>query len=77
MLPVAATSPGDGVAQRGLAHAVAAHDAQHAVVQRQAHALQRVGAAVVDVQAFDDQHRALAGWFGLVGEPGHQCLLPM
>jgi hypothetical protein len=49
---------GDRVAQRGLAHAVAADDAQHAVVERQAHALQRVGAAVVDVQALDHQQRA-------------------
>ena len=50
--------PGDRVAQRGLAHAVAADDAEHAALQREAHALQRVRAAVVDVEAFDDQNGA-------------------
>ena len=57
-LPLRRHQAGDGVAQRGLAHAVAADDAEHAALEREAHALQRVGAAVVDVEALDDQHRA-------------------
>ncbi len=47
---------GDRVAQRRLAHAVAADDAEHAVFDHQTHALQRVGAAVIDVQALDREH---------------------
>src|SRR5207237_7578161 len=39
--------PGDGVAQRRLAHAVAADDGQDPLGEPERHALQRVGAAVV------------------------------
>ena len=71
----------DGIAQRGLAHAVAAHDAQHAVFNSQADALQGVGAAVVNVQPFDGQGRGFGGSFVFAAlrlvTPGHQCLLPM
>ena len=49
---------GDGVAQRGLAHAVAPDDGEHAALDREGHALQRVRAAVVDVEAIDHQDRA-------------------
>ncbi len=70
---------GDGVAERRLAHAVAADDAEHAAFEREADALERMGAAVVHVEALDHQHRAGVG--GVVAlaaaEPGHQCLLPM
>jgi hypothetical protein len=71
--------PGDGIAQRGLAHAVAADDAEHAMLDGQLHTLQRMRSAVVHVQAFDDQDRALGsvGRFATASEPGHQCLLPM
>jgi hypothetical protein len=63
---------GDGVAQGALAHAVAAHQAQHAAFQREAHALQRMGAAVVDVQFAHFQHGG-----GAIGRRLHQCLPPM
>jgi len=45
--------PGQGVAQRRLAHAVAADDGKDAVIERQRHALQSMGAAVVDIQVPD------------------------
>ncbi len=45
---------------------------------REAHALQRMGATVVDVEAFDDEDRASALCFiPIAREPSHQCLLPM
>ena len=71
--------PGDRVAQRRLAHAVAADDAEHAALEREAHALQRMGAAVVDVEALDHQRRAARLRLAVRdrAEPGHQCLLPM
>jgi hypothetical protein len=71
--------PGDRVAQRGLAHAVAADDAEHAAFDREAHTLQRVGMSVVDVQSFDDQHRPARGRrVGAITRPqGHQCRPPM
>ena len=47
---------GDGIAQGGLAHAVAPDDGQHAPLQREAHALQRMRAAVVDVESVDGEH---------------------
>ena len=46
----------DRVAERGLAHAVSAHHGKHAPLQRQRHLLQRVRAAVVDVQLLDREH---------------------
>ena len=49
---------GDRVAQRGLAHAVAADDGEHAASSVKRHALQRMGAAVVDVEVLDREHRA-------------------
>ena len=45
------TRPGDRVAERGLAHAVAADHGEHAVLERERHVLQRVRVAVVDVEA--------------------------
>jgi hypothetical protein len=73
---------GDGVAQRGLAHAVAPDDAEHAALQREAHSLQRMGAAVEDVERLDAQRRrgrAVRCVAFAVGaaKPGHQCRLPM
>ena len=69
---------GDRVAQRRLAHSVAADDAEHAVLQRQVDRLQRVSAAVVHIEAFDDEHRPACGRFlAIAPEPGHQSLLPM
>jgi hypothetical protein len=52
-LPEAAHEPGHGVAERRLAHAVAADDGQDATVQRERHALQRMRTAVIDVQVLD------------------------
>jgi hypothetical protein len=68
-----AHQPGDGVAQRGLAHAVAADDGQHAVLDRECHALQRVRAPVVDVEALDPQDRAahLGHAVVIALQPGH------
>ena len=45
----------DRFAQRGLAHAVAADEREDAVLELQVDALQRVAAAVIDVEAFDLQ----------------------
>jgi hypothetical protein len=70
---------GDRVAQRRLAHAIAADHGQHAAVEGQRHVLQRVGAAVMDVQAVDLQHRACRRLaLGPVArEPLHWCFPPM
>ena len=46
---------GDGVAQRRLAHAVAADDRQNAALERQRHALKRVRFAVIDLQVLNLQ----------------------
>jgi hypothetical protein len=43
----------DRLAQRGLAHAVAADDGEHAALQGEVDALERVRVAVVDVEAAD------------------------
>ncbi len=55
-----AITPDDRVAQRRLAHAVAADDRQHAALQRQRHALQRVRLAVIDLQVLHLQDRLAA-----------------
>ncbi len=47
----------DRLAQRRLAHAVAADDRQHARSQGQIDALQGVGAAIVDIEAAHFEHR--------------------
>src|SRR5688572_22753259 len=49
--------PCDGVAQRGLAHAVSANDCDDAFLEGERNALQRVRAAVEDVEVlnFEDQ----------------------
>ena len=47
----------DGLAQRGLAHAVAADHREHAGVQRQVDALQGMRMAVIDVEAPDFEGR--------------------
>ena len=52
---------GDGVAQRRLAHAVAADHGQHAAIERQRHALQHVGAAEMNVEIVDLEDRPRAG----------------
>ena len=51
-----AREPHDGLAQGRLAHAVAPDDRQHAVIQRQIDALQRMRATIVDVEALDPKH---------------------
>ena len=52
--------------------------AVHAALEREADALQRMGAAVVDVEALDDEQRALSRRASRSRrEPGHQCLPPM
>ena len=51
-----AHQPHDGFAQRGLAHAVAAHHRQGTLPEREVDALQRVRATVEDVEAPDLQH---------------------
>ena len=51
---------GNRVAQRRLAHAVAADDGEHARIKRQRDALQRMRVAIVDVEA-DDLERGHAG----------------
>ena len=56
-----AHQPHDGVAQRGLAHAVAADDGERALSQRQVDPLQRVRTAVQDVEVLDLQHGRAAG----------------
>src|SRR5512138_833261 len=43
----------DGLAERRLAHAVAADDGEHAGIEREVDALQRMRMAVVDVEAPD------------------------
>ena len=43
----------DGLAQRGLAHAVAADHREHAAVEREVDALQRMRMPVIDVEALD------------------------
>jgi hypothetical protein len=78
MLPLDGTRPVNGVAQRRLAHAVAADDAEHAARELEAHPLQRMGVAVVDVETFDHQHRPARRRCLVLGTgPGHQCLPPM
>jgi hypothetical protein len=62
---------GDRVAERGLAHAVAADDGEHAVIEREGDALQRVRAAVVDVEASDLEDRSRAALRAVAREPGH------
>ena len=52
-----AHQPHDRLAERRLAHAVAADDGKHAGVERQVDALQRVRAAVIDVEASDLEDR--------------------
>ena len=52
--------PGDGVAERRLAHAVAADDRQHAGRQGEVNALNGVALAIIDVQVADAQDGALA-----------------
>src|SRR5579859_8200149 len=47
----------NGVAQRRLAHAVAADDREHAAIEVQRDALDRVAFAVIDVQTVDLQRR--------------------
>ena len=47
----------DGLAQRGLAHAVAADDREDAGMDRELDALQRVGMAVIDIEAANLQQR--------------------
>src|SRR5215469_14666175 len=49
--------PGDRVAQRRLAHAVAADDREHAALEHEVDALQHMRVAVVDVEMPDLQHR--------------------
>ena len=47
----------DGLAQRGLAHAVAADDRENPGMDRELDALQRMGMAVIDIQAANLQQR--------------------
>ena len=49
--------PHDRLAQGGLAHAVAADHRQHTLIEGQVDALQRVGVAVIDVEAGDLENR--------------------
>ena len=49
--------PHDRVAERGLAHAVAADDGEHALIERERYALQRMGVAVVDLQVSHRERR--------------------
>ena len=59
MLPERADfQAGNGVAQRALAHAVAADDRKHAVVERHGYALNGVALAVIDLQVLDLQRGA-------------------
>jgi hypothetical protein len=67
--PLPGDEPGDRIAERGLAHAVAAHDREHAALERERHRLQRVRAAVVDVEVLDREQRGASG--------GHQWRCPM
>ena len=63
----------DRVAQRGLAHAVAADHCQHTVIQRQRDPLERMGTPVVDVEVPDLENRCTGA--GHAGRSlGHQCL---
>jgi hypothetical protein len=47
----------DGIAERRLAHAVAADDGQHAMIEGERHALQHVGAPEMDVELLDLENR--------------------
>jgi hypothetical protein len=47
----------DRVAERRLAHAVAADDGQHAMIEGERHALQHVGAPEMDVELLDLENR--------------------
>ncbi len=67
-----ALQAGDGVAERRLAHAVAAHHRKHAAFERQRHALYGMAFAVVDLQVVDAQDR-LAGLCGRVAAVSHTC----
>ena len=49
--------PHDRVAERRLAHAVAADHGEHALIERQRYALQRMGVAVVDLQVGHRERR--------------------
>jgi hypothetical protein len=51
--PARPDKAGDRVAQRGLAHAVAADHRQHALVQPEGHVLQGMRPAVIDVEVLD------------------------
>ena len=69
--------PGDGVAQRRLAHAVAADDGQDAAVQGDGDVLHGVGASVVDVEPIDPQDRARSDLDASPREPAHCRPPPM
>src|SRR5215471_13788877 len=68
---------GDGVAQRRLAHAVAADDGEDAAVEGEGDVLQGVGAAIIDIQPVDPQNRARSDLGAPAGEPAHWRPPPM
>ena len=68
--------PGDGVAERGLAHPVAPDHRDDPVVERQRHLLQGVGAAVVDVEPLHLEDRPRRSPRAPAREPGHQARPP-
>ncbi len=64
----------DRLAQRGFAHAVASDQAQHTVLQGQIDALQRVRAAVIQVQPANLQCRHRAAQWRTAVSAGHDRL---